>query len=267
MPAPPVKAKSRRGCAWGCQMIIKCPGCETRYNVPDNTVAGRARKVRCAKCSHEWVIEPPDEEAGPEHQAEAEAGAPEAEEQTATLAAPSAAATADADEPADEKLVRIRSDLRAKPVRALKARRAAADIVGTLVLSFLILGGFAFALITWRVPIVRTLPMTAALYGAIGVPVDALGIEIRQKDWQIAQQNGLPVLTISGTITNTTGRGLNVPPLELTLRDDKQRELYHWRVVLDAKRLKPGETQTFQIVQKNPPLEAHDVQIRFGSGA
>lgn len=245
-------------------MIIQCPACETRYTVPDNTIGGRARKVRCAKCSHEWVIEPQSEEAAAEPEAQAAAATPQAVEESAAVAAE--AAESEGEAPADDKLVRIRSDLR-RPTRNLKARRTAADAVGTFVLALLFLGGLAFALITWRVAIVRMLPMTASLYGALGIPVNALGIEIREKDWQIAQQNGLPVLTIKGTITNTTQRGLSVPPVELTLRDDKQRELYHWSVELDAKRLKPGETQAFQIVQKNPPLEAHDVQIRFASGA
>ncbi len=251
-------------------MIIQCPACETRYNVPDNTVGARARKVRCAKCAHEWVIGPQTEEAAPEPVAQAEASASEpAEENPAApvAAAATEAVTADEPEAAEEPLVRIRSDLRRQGPRDLKARRAAADIVGTIVLSLLLLGGLAFALITWRVTIVRSLPMTASLYGALGIQVNALGIEIREKDWQIAQQNGLPVLTIKGTITNTTRRGIAVPPLELTLRDDKQKDLYHWQVVLDVKQLKPGETQPIQITRKNPPLEAHDVEIKFAPGA
>jgi len=244
-------------------MIIKCPSCETRYNVPDNTVGERARKVRCAKCAHEWVIAPHEEAAASEPQVPAPA--PQAENPRAAAAVAEVVTEQSDETEADEPMVRLRSDAR-RASRNLKARRAAADIVATLVLSALILGGMAFALIAARVTIVRALPMTASLYGALGIPVNALGIEIREKNWQIAQQNGLPVLTIKGTITNTTRRGLAIPPMELTLRDDKRRELYHWIVVLDAKRLKPGETQPFQIIQKNPPLEAHDVEIKFGSG-
>jgi predicted Zn finger-like uncharacterized protein len=260
MPAQPVKAKSRLDRAWGGQMIITCPACETRYNVPDNTVGGRARKVRCAKCSHEWVIDLPSEEAAPEAEPKAAVEPSETSD-----AAPDAGAAPD-EAAVRERPMRIRSDKR-RPARDLRPRRAAADVVGTLVLSTILLGGIAFAVIAWRVAIVRAVPLTAAFYGAIGIPVNALGIEIHQKDWQIAQQNGLPVLTINGTITNTSGRGVAVPPLELTLRDEKQRELYHWKVVLNAKHLSPGETQSFQIVQKSPPLEAHDVEIRFAPGA
>lgn len=247
-------------------MIITCPACETRYNVPDNTVAGRARKVRCAKCSHEWLIEPPEPEAASEPEPVAEPSAPsEAEESAATpeLAA-EATVSAEEAEPA-KKPIRLSTDKR-RPVRDLRARRSAADAVSAFVFALILLGGLAFVLIQWRVAIVRALPMMASLYGAAGIPVNAIGIEIHQKGWQIAQENGLPVLTVNGTITNISGRGVAVPPLELTLRDDKQAVLYHWQVQLSTKHLSAGESAPFQVVKQSPPLEAHDVEIRFAPG-
>jgi len=264
MPAPLVNAKSRFGRAWGTLMIITCPACETRYNVPDNTFAGHARKVRCAKCSHEWVIEPPEAEAAREPEAAEPSALGEAEQSEAAKAA-GAEPPAEVAEPAKPAL-RISTDRRL-PVRDLRARRSAADAVSAFVLALILLCGLAFVMIQWRTEIVRAVPLMASVYGAAGIPVNAIGIEIHQKSWQIAQENGLPVLTINGTITNISGRGVAVPPIELTLRDDKQRELYHWQVQLSAKHLSPGESQPFQVVKESPPLEAHDVEIRFAPGA
>ena len=35
-------------------MRIVCPSCEAEYEVPDDLLAKRPRKVRCAKCAREW---------------------------------------------------------------------------------------------------------------------------------------------------------------------------------------------------------------------
>ncbi len=37
-------------------MRISCPGCQTDYDVPDEALAGRTRKMRCAQCGHQWSI-------------------------------------------------------------------------------------------------------------------------------------------------------------------------------------------------------------------
>jgi predicted Zn finger-like uncharacterized protein len=44
-------------------MRIVCPTCDATYEVPDALI-GAGRRLRCAKCAHEWLVEPPSP-AGP----------------------------------------------------------------------------------------------------------------------------------------------------------------------------------------------------------
>lgn len=35
-------------------MILVCPSCDSKFNVPDNAIPPEGRKVRCAQCGHAW---------------------------------------------------------------------------------------------------------------------------------------------------------------------------------------------------------------------
>jgi predicted Zn finger-like uncharacterized protein len=37
-------------------MIVKCPQCSTGYNVPDDAITGKPRKMRCSRCTHVFAL-------------------------------------------------------------------------------------------------------------------------------------------------------------------------------------------------------------------
>lgn len=43
-------------------MIIACPNCHTKYNLPDSKIPAGGAKVKCAKCAHVFRAEPPKPE-------------------------------------------------------------------------------------------------------------------------------------------------------------------------------------------------------------
>ncbi len=49
-------------------MIVTCPNCQTRYNLPDNKIPPGGAKVKCSKCAHVFKAEAPP--ATPEEEVE-----------------------------------------------------------------------------------------------------------------------------------------------------------------------------------------------------
>lgn len=39
-------------------MRVACPACDATYEVPDHLI-GAGRRLRCAKCGHEWLVQAP----------------------------------------------------------------------------------------------------------------------------------------------------------------------------------------------------------------
>ncbi|MDP3427956.1 MAG: DUF3426 domain-containing protein, partial [Humidesulfovibrio sp.] len=81
-------------------MIVACPKCESKYNLPEDKIAPTGSKVRCAKCQHIFTAMPPakdfDAELSGLQAAEAPAAAPAAPKP----AAPAQKMPWDNDEPA-----------------------------------------------------------------------------------------------------------------------------------------------------------------------
>lgn len=39
-------------------MRLICPTCKAAYDVPDQQLGGRARRLRCTRCTYEWILQP-----------------------------------------------------------------------------------------------------------------------------------------------------------------------------------------------------------------
>lgn len=90
-------------------MIVTCPNCETRYNLPDDKVPEGGAKVKCSKCSQVFKAEHPP--ATPEDEVEAlleeesksaDTGAGDEFDETFDDVAAGAAGGESADEPSEE---------------------------------------------------------------------------------------------------------------------------------------------------------------------
>ncbi|WP_244613535.1 hypothetical protein [Methylosinus sp. Ce-a6] len=123
----------------------------------------------------------------------------------------------------------------------------------------------AMALIGLREKIVRVVPFATALYSAIGLKVNAAGLDLRGVSSRIVTEGAHRVLTVEGEIVNLRRASNRVPPMALAVRGADGRERYAWTAAAPKMRLAAGESVRFRARLASPPSEGTEVQVRFAS--
>lgn len=231
-------------------MIISCPSCETRYNLPSGHIAADGSLIRCAECGHSWV----------------EATAIEIPE--LTYEGP---ILDHDDRDRDDR------DIESEAERIAKAARQAAEAaavqrrlkrktqLGWAVLAASIALPVAAAA-AFPDTIVRTLPAASKLYAMAGTEVKINHFEIRKVEQQHLRVDNQRVLAIRGEVTNTGQRNELVPGLVFRLLDKSGKEVYSWVLNATAVRSLPGgEATTFVTRVADPPETAEKVEIGFAN--
>ena len=118
---------------------------------------------------------------------------------------------------------------------------------------------------TYRQQIASLWPQSSSLYSALGLKVNARGIEIVDQEDHVEKEDGQFVLVVTGKLVNITKRELTVPRLSIVLTDDDMRALYQWSFSTGASTLRPDESIPFRTRLSSPPAGVKHLQIRFGS--
>ncbi|HEY4113182.1 MAG TPA: zinc-ribbon domain-containing protein, partial [Rhizomicrobium sp.] len=197
-------------------MILTCPQCATRYQVDGTQFPAEGRKVRCAKCGHLWQQEPPQATAtpaidlpAPEPAIAAPAAAPPAEAR-----APVGPAEALGPERAAYVPPAVTAPVIADEPELPKAHRAenVALVAGWIGLAVIVVAA-GWSAVHFRQAIASAWPQSASLYSAVGMKVNARGIDISDVVSRRSTQGGATVLSISGDLTNITNHDVTVPAL------------------------------------------------------
>jgi predicted Zn finger-like uncharacterized protein len=274
-------------------VVIACPNCGTRYQVPFATIGAAGREVQCAQCSKHWhamADEPPppaviDEDILFAKDDEAELDA--AFEAEARGIAPALPAKIAADAEPSRALADIRAALAPKPkkdaVNALdpalltkskrafdqrqakiskqsplgRMRRTARLGAFVLLVSILMLG---FAM---RADLVTWFPALAGLYASIGLSVNVVGLEFEDSRTLTSYRSGKAVMLITSRIRSVASQTVTVPPVLVSLLDQTGATVYEWTVTPAAKEMNPGEVFEFSTEVSAPPQGAMTVRLSF----
>jgi predicted Zn finger-like uncharacterized protein len=272
-------------------MDIACPTCATTYEIDDASVGEAGRKVRCAECSTLWrawrnrpseVLSAPApkvvllEDPPPLAPSEADIAtlpdlpvtfAEEPPEEVVAIEAEAAPETSgvetpafDAPPPPKPGKAKIIGKPKMPGVGIGKRLKALASLPMLVLLGVAAMFGSGYAA---RDKVVRVLPHSAAVFYAVGKPVNLRGIDIRDVRSRLVDDSGVNILVIDGNLVNVAADRVPVPRLRFAVIGDKGQELYVWSAQADKPQLQPGETLAFRRRLAAPPNEGKDVTVRF----
>ncbi len=74
-------------------------------------------------------------------------------------------------------------------------------------------------------------------------------------------QNGIEVVIIEGDVFNASDRERPSPIVRLAVQDNAGRDIYHWTVLTDLERIKPGDYAPFNARVESPPSDVEGVLV------
>jgi predicted Zn finger-like uncharacterized protein len=281
-------------------IIIACPHCGTRYQVPSDTLGDTGRKVACAHCGQSWLalpgaaLPPPPEEdrlfsdaeeAALDRSFEAEEAAhrhipaslreimPEGEVPPEVMRSITEIKAALADDEIARSLPKSREQVQAEGKLARRQQRLTNGmpaarfrrmmrVIGLTLLAATVGGGILF-----RTEIVRLVPDLAGLYAAIGLKVNVVGLDFTDVTTLLSRRGGSDVITVNATIIGVEPRRVLVPPVVVTLYGDNETLLYAWSIAPKVRDLEPGEVIPFTAELAAPPQGVKRVQLSFADSA
>ena len=267
-------------------MRITCPNCSSSYTLRNNLVGPEGRKVKCASCAHIWLVLP--ESATPPLAAEPVAvpvpALAEADQADASVesnppdAVENAAVQIDDAPPEDEasfsEAVVPSGPVGSAPAPAVdrsprKTKKAAAQDKKRRrrVPTRFLLTAAGLVLLCLMVPLrdqlVTIAPDLGRLYELVGLDVNTRSVEFSTLQPHRRMVAGLPVLEVTGEMTNIGSSEVALGPLRLALLGPGEQEIFVWRLDPPAERLPAGQTLAFETDITAPPANAVGVSVRF----
>jgi hypothetical protein len=116
-----------------------------------------------------------------------------------------------------------------------------------------------------REALVRALPASAPVFAAIGLPVNARGLEFRHVSSKLIEDGDQRVLTIEGEVASLRAARGKLPDLQVSVRAADGRPVYAWTSPAPAKEIGAGEVVYFRARLAAPPPEGRQVRVQFAA--
>lgn len=258
-------------------MIIACPKCFTRYNVPEASLGSAGRMVKCKNCGHKWHQAPKEpaaqqpEQPQPQQPQQPQAQQPQAHQPQAPQAqtphpptehAPVAPQPQQAEQTAPAggvPALRTPDGRKILPLWVGMAMGAAATLV-VIGLGVLL-----------KDPLTNAMPAMAGIFSSEdptsrleASQTDTRGLVVENVQRDILEEGGFTTYIISGNVTNTNMSRTSVPNLEVSLLDERGNLIDQWQVQPKTAQLAPGESTSWICYFYNPPLaKVSEYSINF----
>ncbi len=245
-------------------MIVSCPNCATRFEVPESALGSAGRKVRCGQCAHLWLQRPDGSTEEPP-----EVPAPYAEPPEPPVRdwepPPQAEAGEDVHAEPHEAPPRRRRFGRGEEEPDAAAPRRPRRRALVAVLALLLLAGIGAGTVLLRRGDDVGGSLVDRVAAMLGAAREMPGQGLNFENVATARRNdaGVAVLVVTGEVVNTTGEPRIVPPLRGSLLGADNKELQNWTFNASVERLEPGQRTKFETTLRQPTSEATDIKVTF----
>lgn len=247
-------------------MIITCPSCATRYEIPADLIGPSGRMVRCTSCGHRWFVAHDGSNGTPvDEVAVSDAGSGDPGDGAEPYAQSGDHELSASDEIADGLPPLDRAPgigPRAGAGRPAGAGRSTAATIGWLAVLLILLA--LSGLVLGRNELVALAPQVAPIYQRLGLPVtQAIGLELTGiVSERLAGDDG-EMIRITGTVRNVAGIEREVPPLRIALLDADRQEVLVELVEVPQAELADGAITRFTVDLPEPPDRALNFSVTF----
>lgn len=249
-------------------MIVRCPGCTTRFTIADTAIGdgGAARRVRCSHCGHLWqhtaeaesveLIEPMLPDVAPRPAPDTEKAEPLlfAQQTGGAEAAPEPTKPGDKPVFLPTPVPLSRPSTTSEPPAAGHWRTARVAALGLGLAAALVL-----VAILGRATIEGWFPATAPIYAMLPLG-DAPGTGLKVS---VIPMRSADSLVINGDIVNGATIARSVPRLRVTLLDGNKSDLDSKVIDPPVAQLRPGGTAHFNAIFLHPTTAAVRVDVTF----
>lgn len=129
-----------------------------------------------------------------------------------------------------------------------------------------LVAGFALVLTAayvFRIEAVRLMPSVAGAYAAVGLPVNAVGLEIIRSSGQPTLSKGRFAAEITATVRNMTNKAITVPPVYAAVTDAAGKPVMELTLSPGTLVVPAGETAEMVLVIPDPMNKAKLVELKF----
>jgi predicted Zn finger-like uncharacterized protein len=225
-------------------MILTCPDCETRFEIPDNALGEEGRKVRCSACAYVWHQDPISDDADDER-GEVDSESTEAPAAAEMIEIPDAVKPLpERSHPEDD------SDAPQSKRRLLITAGVVGAVFVLSLIVFLSLHDF----------IVSKFPASNGIYKIFGFSEynPAEGLVFDKLDVSFDEHGGIHV---SGVLINLTNNDKDLPRLVAVIQDEHGETLEERDIAVKETQISAENMVRFESHFGHVPSEARQVSV------
>ena len=233
-------------------MLIKCPKCQTVYELDDNVVTSNGLKMRCNTCGEVFKAYP--EDAVPDEKDKEE------KKQSILKMFERVSATTDSLFEATDGGASSATPSKVRVIHLTHYKNSINYLL--LLLLILIMGGLLYAA---RYDIVRYAPNAEKIYDKFGIESIYRGTNLQFTNIKTEEiiVNNVSKIKISGVINNSTLYEMFVLPVKIVVFNEQGDKILDTTHYLPQERTRPNYRFPFEVLITNPTPEKKNIQITF----